>query len=105
MDSRLYVFTHHSAGFTSAYPMTDAEIYRRAAELIDSNKEVFSCCAVDAATSYVSDFTSQRLNYASVFNLHGETKEIRQLHSIDWNERRNLRVLMLLMMAAMVEGE
>ena len=83
-----------------------ANVYRKAARLMESGDDEcdFSCDAIWASANYL---TSARavIAYKATFNDSG-TKSAFWLDTDDMSESdgRNLRILMLCMMAAMVEA-
>lgn len=88
------------------------DVYRRAAELIRKEREMYSCCAVDSSVGHLWTYnTQERMDYASVMNPFGwnESSTLQPSHILDhcdwlYQEAKNLRVLMLLMMAAIVDA-
>lgn len=86
--------------------MKRSKVYRQAAELVDKDYAEFSCSAVSRVSSN-SQYTYPlaRQLYAD-FMLNGENSpEVSYLWEMPAHKAKNLRVMLLLMMAAVAESE
>ncbi|MDP2620871.1 MAG: hypothetical protein Q8P46_11975 [Hyphomicrobiales bacterium] len=87
-----------------------SEIYRKAAELIDRNEEIYSCRAV-ASTAYGDDWSPEEWSfivdpYADLFKpVESASSAEHWLHGtgLAYAERKAWRVLALCFMAAIAE--
>lgn len=92
-----------------------SEVYRRAAKLIEDREEIYSCCAVDAVvmgTFNVAAHTAQAKKYAEFFGRDlpvapgwNDTADSMTRLQTAIDHDRDIRVLLLCFMAAIMESE
>ena len=88
--------------------LTEKEIYLLAAERIASNREGHSCLAIDSVGGLPGCLYVARYREAMGFSRFSPGKDcflaaILSAYPVDYNKRKNLRVLLLCMMAAACE--
>lgn len=82
----------------------EAAIYLAAAKAIGAGREEYSCIAIDNAIDPLECGTPQRRKYSNIFGANLQTKIYTACDGVDNYECKQLRILLLCFMAAMVEA-